>query len=176
LADKDDARIVPVNTRSPAQWAAMRDALDWKGKWVLDVGCGYGDLLLFAREAGAHVFGVDHNEEVVKAATGRGLPVVCADINEYMERGEYGHVVFCFSVLPYNDCDRTLANLAKIADVAFIEVQLLGDGPGYFASEDQLRETLEGYWDDVTRVGETQVQIRNTIRAIWMCRKGETGE
>jgi SAM-dependent methyltransferase len=171
---------VPINVRSPEQWAAISAVMDFEGKTVLDVGCGYGDLLLFAQEAGAKVVGVDENPNIALTARERGLDVFCGDLNFYMSQSKTHYdIVFCFSVLPYVfGKDRTLANLAAIADVAFIEVQLFGDGPGYFTDEDELYDSLRQHWRNVTRVGQTIVEVRNTVRAIWMCdnTKGGTVE
>jgi SAM-dependent methyltransferase len=161
---------VPVNTRSPAQWAVLDAVMDFKGKYVLDAGCGYGDLISFAQDAGATVLGVEHNKEIASVARESGVDVVCKDINIFMESlRTHCDIAFCFSVLPYVPVPSTLRNLSEIADVTFIEAQLYGDGPGNFGSEDDLRETLLQYWNTVTRIGETEVKIRNTIRAIWMC-------
>lgn len=161
-----------MNTRSPAQWTALSAVMDFKYKTVLDVGCGYGDLLLYAKRAGADVWGVDRDLEIARITRKRGLPVACMDINDFAKKYRvfYNDIVFCFSVLPYlTDLDKTLANLVKIAGTAFIECQLEGDGPGYFADEEALRDKLLEYWPKVSRIGETRVKIRNTVRAIWMC-------
>lgn len=161
-----------MNTRSPAQWAVLKDALDWNDKWVLDAGCGHGDLLLYAKQAGAHVFGIEANPDIALSTRDRGVPVICLDLNEYMECSiglDHYDAAICFSVLPYVDVGRTLHNLSEIADMAFIEAQLVGDGPGCFTDEDELQDRLLEYWPKVTRIGETRVEIRDAVRAVWKC-------
>jgi hypothetical protein len=91
-----------------------------------------------------------------------------------MDKCGHFDTVFCFSVLPYVNIERTLCNLSRVADVAFIEAQLKGDGPGVFEDEGELKEVLLQHWDSVDRIGETRVEIRNTIRAIWMCKGGKS--
>ena len=169
---------MPVkNVRSPEQWEALSAVMDFNGKTVLDVGCGYGDLLLFAKDAGATVTGVDNNIEQAIATRKRGLLVACSDICQYLDQCRvYYDVAFCFSVLPYVDADAVLSKLARSADTTFIEAQLCGDGPGTFYNEEELRGTLLEHWDSVTRIGETKVEIRDTIRAIWMCERGKEME
>ena len=52
------------NTRSPEQWKILSGAVDWNGKTVIDLGCGYGDILFMAHEHGAYCVGIDRNEQV----------------------------------------------------------------------------------------------------------------
>ena len=168
---------MPVNVRSPKQWEALSAVMGFSGKRVLDVGCGHGDLLVFAKRAGATVTGVDSNIEVARLARERGLIVACVDICQYLDRyREHYDIAFCFSVLPYVDADAVLHRLSRVADTVFIEAQLCGDGPGTFYNEEELRGTLLEYWDSVERIGETKVEIRDTIRAIWMCERGKEME
>lgn len=56
------------------------------GQTLLDIGCGNGDFLLKARDAGWTVSGIDPDPKAVLAATRRGLDVQCGDINVLAER------------------------------------------------------------------------------------------
>jgi len=155
-----------VNLRSPEQWKAISAAYDFKGKYVIDVGCGHGDLLHFARDAGAKVFGIDKNATLIEALD---VPAVTMDIEYFLPKTwEYFDVAFCFSVLPYVNMGIVLDGLKRVATTIFIECQLIGDGPGTL-TEDELKAELESRWDSVKRIGQTVVKGRNTIRPIWMC-------
>ena len=172
MADQDNAGFVPANLRSPEQWAIISAEIDFAHKKVLDLGCGHGDLMLFAREAGGLVLGVDLNPS--PTAIGRRLPVLPMSIQDYLARRPVRFdIVFCFSVLPYvRDTDALLDGLRDIADMALIECQLTGDGPGTM-TEAELWELLGTRWESVRKIGQTVVQGRNTIRPIWLCERGK---
>jgi len=53
--------------------------------WV-DLGCGRGEWLDLAAEAGAAVTGVDRNQFIIDQCRNRGLPVVHADALEYLKQ------------------------------------------------------------------------------------------
>lgn len=51
---------------------------------VLDVGCGRGEFLAAAREAGIHARGIDANAEMVAICRAQGLDAETADLFEYL--------------------------------------------------------------------------------------------
>lgn len=53
---------------------------------VLDIGCGRGEFLEAAREAGVKARGIDASEECVALCRGKGLEAERADLFEYLER------------------------------------------------------------------------------------------
>jgi len=56
-------------------WSTILDALpSLQGQTVLDLGCGVGDLAAELVARGAHVIGVEMNEELLRAARARQLP------------------------------------------------------------------------------------------------------
>ncbi|GJM26166.1 MAG: hypothetical protein DHS20C16_25810 [Phycisphaerae bacterium] len=65
-----------------ARFAVLIDACDYRGKRVLDVGCGLGDLgaLLNKRVPDASYFGIDICEGMVEHTQRRGLQARCVDI------------------------------------------------------------------------------------------------
>ena len=65
-------------------WDIVLDALpSLAGATILDLGCGVGDVAELLSRRGAHVVGVDMNEELLTAALSRTLPRAefrCADL------------------------------------------------------------------------------------------------
>lgn len=58
------------------------DALDWSGKSVLEVGCGYGQLASELHARGAHVLAIDYSHESIVRAAHRskaGLQFACCE-------------------------------------------------------------------------------------------------
>lgn len=162
---------MPVNTRSPEQWAIISKEVEFARKKVLDLGCGHGDLLVFAQNAGANVLGVDI--KLTPTTKLREIPVLPMSIQDYLlRRPSHFDVVFCFSVLPYiRDVGTILDGMRHIADIALIECQLVGDGPGTM-TEAELWEILAERWESVRQIGRTVVVGRNTERPIWLCERG----
>ena len=63
-------------------WAAMREAADWTGRTVLDLGCGAGfHLPLFAEDA-ASVIGVEPHPSLVSLARRRTRGLARVDVRE----------------------------------------------------------------------------------------------
>ena len=53
----------------PEEFRAVLELLDWKGKDVLDVGCGTGDMCSYIAEMGAkNVVGIDYSKEAIAEA------------------------------------------------------------------------------------------------------------
>ncbi len=51
-------------------------------KNILDVGCGAGDFLDYAKEAGLNTFGIELSKEMVQTAIQKGHKVLCSSIEE----------------------------------------------------------------------------------------------
>lgn len=157
----------PINTRAPQMWEFVGPSYDWYGKTVLDIGCGGGDMMYYAELEGAHAVGIDLDPGI---AIERGLTAATDDLNEFMENtpGEWD-VIFCFSVLPYVDMERTLANMAYKAPTSYVECQLYKDGPGTVFTQAAMRKILENHWPEVKLLGHTVIRGRGTTRDIWKC-------
>ena len=76
-------------------------------KRVLDLGCGDGDFLALLAEHGIEAVGVDFDEKTLQAALAQGLPVVQADVFDYLADApaERFDGIFCAHLvehLPYH--------------------------------------------------------------------------
>lgn len=169
------------NVRSPEQWAIISKQIDFQGKTVLDLGCGKGDILFCADNAGADVTGIDNDIKNI-AFIQNNFPKIEAKIwdidklplSTYFQTNYYTGISICFSVLPYlRRPEITLKWISHHSDIAFIECQYVGDGPGFafLTDNDAMREWLlvAGQFEKVQPIGHTIVEGRNKKRFIWMC-------
>lgn len=179
---KRDITLPPVhNTRAPEQWRIISQHVDFEGKTVLDLGCGYGDLLWRTRAAGATSVGVeiDYNARSAICRHAESVSVAAPLWNnlhhlDYLEdMDRRWDIAICFSVLPYLiDPTATLHWIHQHSTQALIECQLAGDGPGFdwLKSPQDLRRWLDSIgWQSVERIGETVVKDRGAKRGIWLC-------
>ncbi len=161
------------NVRSPQQWEIISRHVDFQGKKVLDLGCGGGDILCRAFEAGAIVAGVDQDKTNFKKDVHPEIMRLEDDIETL---GIYPHVdiIICFSVLPYLKRPDQMLNLLNFrSDFALIECQYAGDGPGFpfLLGNDEMQSWLleVGQFEKVRTIGHTLVEGRDKKRFIWMC-------
>ena len=167
------------NIRSPEQWDIISSHVDFQGKTVLDLGCGKGDILLRAFDAEAIVCGIDYDNENFKYIQNAcaEIQIVCADIADIDSLREWSSkvdIVICFSVLPYLERPGdTLKWINAHSDIALIECQYAGDGPGFdfLTDNDDMKQWLLqiGKFKEAEPIGHTFVEGRNTKRIIWRC-------
>ena len=176
MAAQDDDRFVSMNSRNPQMWAAVKGAVDFEGKSVVDLGCGYGDMLLRAHSAGAsEVIGIDYDGDIVDIAKARckgtDIELIEACLFEWLCASEKVYdIMICFSVLPYMDSMvKTLELIQGRSNLALIECQYENDGPGVVVDDEEMRKGLLMFWPKVTKIGESEVKIRATTRSIWLC-------
>jgi SAM-dependent methyltransferase len=184
--------LPPVhNKRSPAQWEIISKHVDFKGKTVLDLGCGYADLLWRVNVAGARqCLGIDNDRTLTvknrrisidSFGVEQRVLFLTVDIMSLVE-GEYAlglptpDVILCFSALPYlDDILGTLKWIHNHSCIALIECQLSGDGPGpeWLMSDDNMYELLHlaGWRENPpVNIGTTYIPDRDKHRTVWMCK------
>lgn len=179
-----------VNQRADEMWRQIVAAVDFRGKSVMDLGCGHGDFSVLALESGAvYVTAVDkdfiaaHNAlDAIREAgynnSDRAMVVVDnIDRIVHIDEGRYDKhdIIMCFSVLPYLDSiGATLKWIYDNSDTALIECQYFDDGPGPedIVDDGDMEFLLHNTgWEDVEKIGETDVVIRPAFRSIWKCKR-----
>lgn len=188
--------LTPVNNRSPEMWSYIEryvnDVLPdgFKNKMVIDLGCGFCDLAIFAAQAGASVFAVEKDSGVFERTETRlhagarsdrrllRVTIVQNDVDTFTAR-DYGppvvDIAFCTSVLPYlQKPDQCLKWLATYIPISIIECQYAGDGPGFkhIRNDVAMKAWLNEFWptDGIKIIGNTFVPGRDKVRTIWGCR------
>lgn len=125
---------------------------------VLDLGCGIGDQAAELTTRGAHVLGIDSNEELLREARSRGLPNASfqrLDLRTLGHLGEPFDGIWCSFTAAYfpdlpNVLPSWLEHLKPGRWVAFIEVDdLFGHEP---LSAD-VKELLTAYAEDALKAG-----------------------
>jgi SAM-dependent methyltransferase len=100
------------------EWIKPNTLEDFRGKEVLDCGCGGGQHINFTAPYAKHVTGVDFNALSAARENTKQLSNVTlleADLAE-MDLGKQFDVVYCIGVLHHTDSpDRTFRNIAKHA-------------------------------------------------------------
>lgn len=74
------------------------------GQKLLDVGCGNGDYLVVAAEAGWKVKGVEPDHKALEVARSRGLEVVQGSLDEIAQTGELFDVITMSHVIEHVHC------------------------------------------------------------------------
>jgi 2-polyprenyl-3-methyl-5-hydroxy-6-metoxy-1,4-benzoquinol methylase len=95
--------------------------IDWKGKSVLDVGCGTGSLVRKIAHSGAsHVTGIDYSHEAIEIARAtqdnpRNVQFVTVDLKD-MQQGGHDVVVSCGTIEHSDDPSQFLARLSALTN------------------------------------------------------------
>jgi SAM-dependent methyltransferase len=161
---------------------------NFRGASVLDLGCGYGDLLLGSAFAGAvDITGVDQNLYCLDIArrkiaklmpTGVRFRFLFMDIDIRSVLGNslsWYDIAFCTSVLPYlENREMVLSFLSARSSTTFVEMQYYGDGPGPadIKNDNDMRDMLCKHWSEVEKIGETRTGRTPPTRSIWKCSVG----
>lgn len=166
------------NVRSPQMWEGMSHAGTFSGKSVIDLGCGYADILAFAAtETGSICVGIEQDPNIVAEVRQRAklgtfpsnVIILNKTIAEVIREPASFHIGICCSVLPYlEDPVPVVKWLAENCTESYIEVQYKGDGPGYMEPQ-QVRDLFLSYWDVTGVVATTEVAGRDAVRHVWRC-------
>lgn len=82
---------------------------------VIDVGCGYGDLLLYLRSRGCSVVGVEYDESAAQKGREYGLEIHVADIGELeLPEASFDAAVLQHSLEHVPDPETLIAALGRI--------------------------------------------------------------
>lgn len=102
--------------RSQLQWRSWTTVLDalpsLAGNTVLDLGCAIGDQSALLAERGAHVIGIDANEELLAVAKARGIPNAefrCGELRNVEGEGFVDGIWCSFATAYLVDLQPTLA-------------------------------------------------------------------
>ena len=140
-----------------------------QGKVVLDLGCGVGDQAAELASRGAHVIGIDMNEELLREAKSRGIENAefhLADLNAPLDPGISADGLWC-SFTPAYFPDLTAAlnlwkkNLRPGGWAALTDIDNL------FSHEplsDRTRKLLDGYARDSLKAGRYDFRIGHKFR------------
>lgn len=183
--------MTDYNLRAEEMWLQINKAMWFSNMTVVDFGCGGGDFLWRAIQAGAtNVIGVDKDVSIAqkyikiyRRTTGEGREVLATcDVREVdldRIRGEdtelwRGDIAMCFSVVPYlKEPIKFLRWMAENYSVCLLEMQYKGDGPGLDDMRDAkdcefLLKNAVGFVDtDI--IGYTYVKENSFKRDIWRC-------
>lgn len=159
-----------VNKRAVDMWKIISQEIDFRKKFVIDLGCGYGEFLWRAEIAGASVVvGVDKENKT-------GVPILNFDLNDPKRVGFFNSfdIAFCFSVLPYlDDISETLWWLTDTFPLCLIEAQYEPEPYNIGVSNDaDMKRLLLLHFNKVKPIGHTIVQIKERgypRRTIWRC-------
>lgn len=116
---------------------------------VLDLGCGRGEFLKLLAEEGKMVQGVDSDEEMVKDVKGKGLPVIQADVFEYLKttKSKFDGI-FCAHLIEHLSFDRALELLSLCSEVMKKDGSLVLVCPNPSSLEVQLQD----FWREPTHI------------------------
>lgn len=168
--------------RSSARWRLLGRTIPFRGKVVLDIACGPGDMVQRAVHAGAaRIDAVDYNPKWLSRITdwaadaGIGNITTTHDNINFIDRillADHYDVGLCLSVFAYlTDPAKLFAWLRDRCDVVVIEPQYAGDGqgPAWCNGPETFREFALRTFANVELIGETHVVCFDTYRGLWKC-------
>ena len=133
---------------------------------LLDLGCGWGDLLTFFQNQGfKNLYGIDASPQQVEIANKLGLGnVICGDLFQYIDKLNFEnkkfHIISAFNLLEHIDKDQILPFLKKLNNLLYDGGKLLleiPDANSNFGSRTR-------YWDFTHKTSFTPTSIRQVLR------------
>lgn len=139
---------------------------NFKGKRVLEIGCGCGAITRFIAEAGAEVFAIEGSKRRASITRNRckdlsNVSVINCPSDKIPDIGEFDYVLL-IGVLEYAQC--FLGNEGQLSLLSFCKKRLKSDGSLFVAIENQLgMKYLSGAKED--HLGIPMVGINNAYHA-----------
>jgi len=161
------------NTRASEMWGFITAHVDFKNRTVADFGCGYGDFVWRAIDAGTNrVMAIDKEQKFdIHIPYDLQIEFVHGDI-EHIEVRNIFDIGLCFSVLPYLRNPRKFLRFMHANVVmSLIEAQYEPEpyNIGVDNDTDMMSMLHECGFEFVMPIGKTFIEYRNTYRTIWMC-------
>lgn len=125
-----------------------------KGSCILDIGFGSGRDMLFFKENGFQVFGIDNVSTFVQHGKSLGLEVEEKDYHQIDYENQFDGVWACASLLHSNDLDKAFANIhtaLKTDGIFYLSMKYergtnIVDGKFYrYIEEDDLKILCDKY-------------------------------
>lgn len=125
-----------------------------KGGCILDIGFGSGRDMLFFKENGFQVFGIDNVSSFVQHGKSLGLEVEEKDYHQIDYENQFDGVWACASLLHSNDLDKAFANIhtaLKTDGIFYLSMKYgrgtnIVDGKFYrYIEEDDLKILCDKY-------------------------------
>ncbi len=129
---------------------------------ILDLGCGSGFLVQFLiREGYGNVLGVDISKEQVEFAKGQGLPVVQADVFDFLKANKNFDLIIATDVLEHLNKNEIVQFLRAIHDA----LRPLGSVIIRTVNASSVYGMTLLYWDFTHEVAFTDKSLRQILMA-----------
>lgn len=176
-----------TNTRARQMWEVISQNVDFRKKYVIDLGCGHGEMLWRCVLAGAeYVVGCDKEQKPNARELAMIYPeikLIETDLNvavnhgtPYWLRERAWDIALCFSVLPYlDDPHRALKWMAKNFPEVLLEIQYEPEPYNICTRNDEQTFSVlrRAGFEVVYQIGQSYVESRDVYRTIWKCQKVE---
>ena len=164
----------------PAKAEVMKE-ISWKGKVVLDAGCGTGELpYLIAKKGARHVMGIDYSKEAIEAAQKtyheKNLSFECTDITQL--KGKKFDVITTLGTLEH--VDDPLAVLKKLKSMLNPGGSLIVTCPNWVNPRGYILQTLAQLFDAKITLADihffTPIEFEKWAKQLGMNLKWKTVE
>lgn len=140
--------ILLSGDKVPPAKAEVLKEISWKGKTVLDAGCGTGELpYLIAKKGAKKVFGIDYSKEAIDVAREtyheKNLSFECTDISKI--KGKKFDVITTLGTLEH--VDDPLAVLRKLKSLLMPEGSLIVTCPNWVNPRGYMLQMLMQLFD-----------------------------